>query len=502
MTPRARRALELALLLGFLLAAAAYYVFVISAGHFTAWPTWSTNYDAQAEGFRAGHLYTNVPPKPEMLKLAEPLNPANMRYWRWDYSYRNGHIYMYWGQVPAALLAAAKVVLRARAPVGDDVLVFVFLIGRLLAGTLLVRAMARRFAPAPPAWAVGLAMAVLALANPTPYMLARGGVYEAAIAGGACFMMVGLLGCFEAVFAHDERAAAGWLIAGSAAFGLAGGSRATLYPAGAAILALAAAARWRDDGAHGWNLRALARPLTCAVAPFTVLTGIHLVLNYLRYGRFAEFGQGFQMGKGFAMGWRFVIPNLWSYLIRPATLGCHFPFLTSLWHEKDHVPLRTHLPSWLPFPSNYHGGEPNAGVLLLAPFILLALGLLVPRRLRRDGGDPGSRRRWRWAYATFGTATVAGAAPALAALASTMRYEADFASGLLLLASAGGWTLLGAAATRPARAAAASLFVALAAVTIVAGVLLGFTSYFDHFSRHNPALMARLTQRLSLCGKP
>src|SRR5262245_43206216 len=101
----ARAALPIVLALA---AAAAYYVFLASAGHMGGtWWRWSAFYDAQAEGFRAGHLYLPERPSPALKALANPLDPANMRFWRWDYSYRDGHLYIYWGLVPAALLAAA-----------------------------------------------------------------------------------------------------------------------------------------------------------------------------------------------------------------------------------------------------------------------------------------------------------------------------------------------------------------------------------------------------------
>ena len=76
--------------------------------------------------------------------------------------------------------------------VGDNGLVFGFCVLRLIAGTLLIRDVARGAARRPPRWAVALAMLVFALASPTPYTLARAGVYEAAIMGGASFMVAGL----------------------------------------------------------------------------------------------------------------------------------------------------------------------------------------------------------------------------------------------------------------------------------------------------------------------
>ena len=99
----------LAPLVGLWLAVAAYYVFVISAGHFTRWHVWSAFYDAQAEGILHGHLYLPEAPSRALMALANPYDLANMPFWRWDHSYYQGHLYLYWGLVPAFIAAAIKI---------------------------------------------------------------------------------------------------------------------------------------------------------------------------------------------------------------------------------------------------------------------------------------------------------------------------------------------------------------------------------------------------------
>jgi hypothetical protein len=94
---------------------------------------------------------------------------------------------------------------------------------------------------------------------------------------------------------------------------------------------------------------------------------------------------------------------------------------------------------------------------------------------------------------------VAGSAPFLILNVTTMRYEHDFASGVLLLAIFGGWRLLAAPAHVRGRRAMACAYALLATATIVAGVLLGFGGYFRHFDQHNPALMRDLVKTLSVC---
>jgi len=46
------------------------------------------------------------------------------------------------------------------------------------------------------------------------------------------------------------------------------------------------------------------------------------------------------------------------------------------------------------------------------------------------------------------------------------------------------------------------VYVAVSAVTVVAGLLLGFGGYFDHFGRHNHALTRSVEKALSVCPTP
>ena len=92
-----------------------------------------------------------------------------------------------------------------------------------------------------------------------------------------------------------------------------------------------------------------------------------------------------------------------------------------------------------------------------------------------------------------------GSAPLLILNVTTMRYEHDFATGLLLIAIFVSWKVLSAPLPPAARRAIAWLYGLLAAATIVAGLLLGFTGYFKHFERHNPALLRTLEKNLSVC---
>lgn len=500
----ARAARRSAPLAGFLLVVTAIYVFIISAGTWTHWRTWTVFYDAQAEGFRQGHLYLREVPSAALRALRNPYDPANMPLWRWDHVYFAGHFYVYWGLVPALLLAAFKGIFHVHGPIGDDLIVFLFFVGRLLMGTLLVRGLAARAEPRPPGWAVWLAAAVFAIAYPTPYLLARAGVYEGAIVGGACFMLTGLYLAFRGIVGFEPRAAARWLAAASVAFGLAAGTRVSLFPTVAALVCFTGFVRWRIEGGARDRLWRIG---LWACGPAAALAFGHLLLNRLRFGAWTEFGANYQLGWPLmTVGLRFVIPNLFAYLFVPPTHSCTFPFLFGNWNT-----TRLLAPAWLTWPPDHQTSEPNVGLLSVVAFAWLAVGglWLAATRWRARGRtsyvasrSPAAVWADRWIWGSLVLYVVGSAAPLLPLSGTTVRYEADFASGVLLIATLVGWRFIAAPASRAGRTTAATLYLLLAVSTVLAGGLFGFSGYFEHFKRNNPTLLHRLEKVLSLCHPP
>jgi uncharacterized membrane protein YfcA len=99
-------------------------------------------------------------------------------------------------------------------------------------------------------------------------------------------------------------------------------------------------------------------------------------------------------------------------------------------------------------------------------------------------------------------ATVTGLV-GLGVYGATMRYLSDITFGLVLLSLLGAFALRTHARVAPDRGAArtVSLLVgALAAASIVIGMLVGYQGYNAHFHRYNPKLDRKLTKALSFCG--
>jgi len=473
------------------------YVFFVSAGHLTSWPTYLTFLDDQAEGFRAGHLHFAVEPSAALLAKANPFDPAWKPLWYWDASLYNGHYYLYWGPVPALLLAAFKTLCRVHGRIGDQYVVFALASLQALAGMLLIDRIQRRLFPTLPGLFVVLGVAVFAFASPTLYNLSRAGVYEAAIVGGHAFLVLGLLFAFDAVSALGRQRSR--LVLAGASWALALGCRASIAPA-VALLAVITSWLVAARATQRWRLRAqaakwLAPPIALGIA-------LLLVYNRLRFDAWLDFGRHYQLTWiGFGSSAAFVPANVWSYALRPFGVQCAFPFI----HAISDMGARA-LPSWIHPPAGYIVYEPVVGCLLALPWAWVApvaavTGIRRAWALARGRGAPdelGAGLTWA-ALAT----TIAAVATFLVPLSlfwATMRFLGDAAPSLTLLGTLGWWLVHGRFQERPApRRGVAAAAVVLALATVVMGVALGFSGQYQHFRQHNPALMDRLEKHLSKC---
>jgi len=193
-----------------------------------------------------------------------------------------------------------------------------------------------------------------------------------------------------------------------------------------------------------------------------------------------EFGHSYTMTFPYFVGsLRFLAPDVFAYGIAPPDFTCWFPYVSAPWNT-----IRVSTPGWLPlnWPADHFSIEPSIGLLVATPFVALAgvAGVVAIGRVRLTSASLSAIGWINWLWVAL-VVWVLGAAPMWILNVTTMRYQQDFASALLLLAIFGGWRLLAAPQSRRGRLAMAWVYGGLAVVTIVAGVLLGFTGYFKHF---------------------
>jgi hypothetical protein len=502
---RARGAKHNAPVLLLLLLLTAYYVFQVTVGTF-ATLGWNTHYyDLAARGFRAGHLYLELAPPPELLALANPYDPFSSyrKLWLWDALLFHGRYYIYWGPVPALCVLAFRALSGFTGTVHDQWLVLCFMLGRLYGGAALILSLARHSAPRPPAWAVWLAIALFALASPTPFVIARPVIYEASVGAGQCFLFWALFAAFWGVVRSRWRVPA--LFAAGTLLGLAVNSRVTMVMLVPWLFLFTAFALWRRSGR---SLRRVLPPLAAFATPLALSGLAAAYYNYARFGSIGDFGVAYQLtGRQFSSSLGYVLPNLASYSFAELEWSCRFPFAQLSVHR-----TLTTLFLW---PADYDVGGWELGERVGGLLVTVSCCWLVPcvlafrylQRLRlRLMQAPGAQRPLlapldQWLLACALT-SVAALGPALSTWTGSMRYLEDAAGGCVLGSIVVAFSLLRRAAQGGSawrgRLARFS-FIALAAHTLLVGVLLGFSGHNDSFRRQNSPLYSALVQRLSIC---
>jgi len=500
---RTPRWLWLALLLGGILTS---YLFIITAGTWTHWPTWNNTYDLMAEGFRAGHLYLQIQPHPKLLAAPNPFDPALADYWYWDGSLHKGHIYFYWGPLPAVLLAGIKAMFSWTFEVGDQYFVFAFYTCHLVAGALLITRMARRLFPDLPSSFVVLGILVFAYATPTPFMIATPGGYQAAIIGGQAFLLLGLVFAADVVWtATSAPPSRRLLLAAGSCWGLAIATRVSAALPVALLILTTGLLIARPGPARSVWLQRLRAALWMA-APVAGFISALLLYNRARFDSFFEFGTNNQMSTvQYRAEWAYLWPDLYSYLLRPMVLSCRFPFLTAPFQLGPGA-----FPRGFEIPAGYLIDEPLAGLLLAAPWVwfIAVAGVLAGRAAWRASRTrpplvalDARGRSEVFFVATFAVIGLVTGLPVAAVFMPTMRYLAEVSSGLILLATWGVWSWYCAVRGRPwPRRAVTAAIVGVGATTIVFGLLLGVTGYNEMFKSHNPGLHQRMVRAFSVCS--
>jgi hypothetical protein len=495
----ARRTLGVAVLLGGVIWT---YAYVCSAGKLgEQWPAYMYFYDEQGEGFRQGHLYIPQEPHPDLLKQANPYDPAHVKLWKADASLYRGKYYMYWGPLPALLQAAGKELLQVDRMVGDQYLVFFFCSLCAVFGILLIGRVARRLFVATPRTLVVAGMLAFAFANPVTHLLATGGVYQAAIAGGQAFLLLGVLFAFDAVWEGpaDPKLRRRLLLAG-VAWGLALGCRVSLAPA---VVLLGLVTAWATGWVQGGWRRFLAHGIPMALPVALSSVGL-LWYNKRRFDSWFNFGTSLQLTTWkYSFSSKFIEANLYSYALRPFETGCEFPQVRQIWHPKPEV-----MPDWISIPKGYQLTEPLVGWLRVVPVtwvgvVAVVAAVVAVWHLSRRRVELEARVRHRWGYvwcvACFVVLGTAAGFADLGLFLATMRYLGDFTNGLVLLGVMGAFTLYSAMPRRALRGIVQGLVVAGCTATVGFGLMLGFQGYIDHFKRYNAGLHARMVAALSIC---
>jgi hypothetical protein len=497
--PIARRVYRFSTLAALLLAIFLVYLFIVTAGTFEEWPTYNTIYEQLAAGFKRKHLYLALEPAPQLVAAKDPLDPVNAEYWIPDFTLYKGKYYVYWGPFPSLALLAVRGILKVGKSVGDQYPCFAFYLIYVVAGAMLIHRMARRLFPGLPHYLVLMAIAVFAFANPTPYLIATPGIYEAAIGGGQAFLLLGLVFAFDALgglrhFSYLRLVAAG------VAWSIAIACRVSTGPAVLLLVLLTGLMPRR--GGRRWLSTLI--DLAWMSAPIVLTVAGLLIYNKVRFDAWLEFGTGYQLNTmHYRPSFDYVAPNLYSYFLRWPVVSCQFPFVTAPW---DWGPPA--FPNDYEIPAGYWIQEPVVGMFRVVPWAWLVwLGLVfaarevlpssMVRRLPKAGAPTGTTF---WCAGAFAILAIITGLPFVPTFGATMRYLGDVTAGFILFATWGAWGFYHWMSRRKwLRRGYGALLTLFAAATIALGILFGFQGYADHFHLYNPALHERLTAKLSRC---
>jgi len=479
------------------------YVWIISVGRWDAWPKTTDHYNDLASAFLQGQLHLLIEPDSRLLELEDPYEREARESvtYIWDLVLYNGRYYLYWGPVPALLLAAVKLGLDITP--GDQVLVLVSVAAAFLAGAWLILTLWRRFFSTLPWWTAGLPLIVLGLANPMPWLLNRPAVYEVAIGAGQFFLLAGTLFAITALYRGQPVR---WrLAAAGMCWAAAVGSRASL--AIVVIFLAAASALWITLRAEGrLRLRPDFRSLIALFLPLVVGAALLAGYNQARFADPLEFGHRYQLGrwnkteqyqKVFSPA--YLVPNLYNYLFNGFRTLSVFPFVKPTWGA--HAIVQLHMTA----PKPYHT-EQITGLLVTTPFALYALAspILAWRATRRRSTKPApgpadaEECNLLWTSLILAGGVVFAFAPLIVFVSVTQRHLADPIPLLMILASIGFWQSHKALLARPTlRRGHLLTAIVLMGYSALVGLLLGITSYQARFEHLNPALFERITRLLA-----
>ena len=474
------------------------YVWLISFGSWTTWPTLTGYYDRLASAFDHGRLSLELKPDAALLALSNPYDPAARAGLKAlnDASLYKGKYYLYFGPVPALFLAIVKPF--GFTETGDQYLVFAFVSGILVLQTLLIIKIWRRFFQDIPVWITAICIFLSGLVTPFASMLTKARIYEASIAGGQFFFLTGLYFIITAL--DKDHASEKYLIMGGISLALAIGSRLTqILPIGFLVFMVVF-----------WILRKYSgcKPRSRVIYPIISL-GVPLIvgLAILGWYNWARFNSVFETGLFYQLAWTdpqknyreffsplYFFQNLYNYLFVPPKFKYNiFPFMFTVYGKE--YPLI----SSLPFP-NIYNSEKITGLLYSVPFALYAFRPLIglfykPKQQLKSLASQSDQRLFNWLIASLLGCFLIGFASFLAFFWAALRYFEDFLPSLLLLSIIGFWQGYRYYSAHPARRALyLAIGIGLVVVSIIASTLLALSFGSPRFGEFNPHLWNFLQQ--------
>jgi hypothetical protein len=476
------------------------YIWFITFGNWTTWNHTTSYYDQLANAFNRGQLNIDIEPGADFLAAADPYDPSIRPAFNseiWDMSLYKGKFYLYWGPVPAMLIAPFK--LFSDKKITDNYLVFVFFAGLLIFNSLIILKLWRKFFANVPEWNVLICIPLAGLIAPVLWSINGARVYEAAIGAGQFFLVGGIFFALLALDRDGKTGKANLFLAGLF-WACSVGSRA--INALSIIFFVAVLVFWivkNSSGQAAW--RKFVPEISALLAPLVVGAIATCWYNWARFDSPFEFGFRYaitildlnkQSGLIFQPGYFFL--NLYSYLIQPFDLAGKFPFMYPTSMLINLYKLHSVIPPM------YFAGR-TVGLLFCAPFLLISLVHFYPKlRLSQEKESSGASLSGESVVYFLAGSFVLVSLSLLLFFFAQMRYLVDVISQIILLAIIGYWKIVSARQKFNTGPFKILLGVAnmLILFTVCAGLLLAFSSDYDRLQTLNPVLFEKIAGFLSI----
>ncbi len=468
------------------------YIWFISVGTWTYWPSYTDYYDKLATAFQQGHTYLDISPSAELLTLSNPYDPQarlNIDYPD-DASLYKGKFYLYWGPVPSLLLAMIKVFSHIN--VYDQYFVFVFSVGTFIFNSLLIYSIKKRFFYQMSNWEFIAGIALVGWVGPFTWLLNSPTIYEAATLGGQFFFAGGFYFTYRGL--EDDLSPSKLVLAGIFLSCAVGTRVIQIFPA-LLLVAVSLASIWKKFTHRELISKAIV-PILALLAPLTVSALGLAWYNYIRFDSIFEFGFNYSLAGPDLQTYRdvlfspiYLFQNLHHYVFQSFKITNRFPIISPVFGAVDSLLPYYHLPT-------IYFAEKITGLLYSGPVFLLSLVPVYRFSLKRkypisDGSIVNNDEiLYKVTIGSLIGSFLLSFLPVLAFFWAAPRYICDFINPLLILTVIGLWHIDSSSVTRLFRYAAIFVSNLLLYYSIIVTTILAFTSHIGRFSAYNPELLA------------
>lgn len=306
-------------------------------------------YAHTADALLKGQVHLNLPVPRELTQLANPYDPMarnmllnhSVHNMYWDYAYYQGHWYSYFGVLPAVLLfmpyrLISGLWIPGGAMLPTTVATIVFLIGFLIAGSLLVIRLIKHTVDHASLGTVSIAVVMFFITANTVYLWFRTSFYSVPMAASLFFTALGLC-CY---CGYNKTKKLRNIALGSFFISLNLGCRPTFIIA--ILFAIPAfytdvknsIIRFRNSFHGSYDSRSWLTSLTylvCWILPVILVAIPFCCYNMLRFGSPMNFGNEYQITITDMTTMRLpaqnILPSIISYVALPLRIIGTFPWI-------------------------------------------------------------------------------------------------------------------------------------------------------------------------------